>query len=153
MEAQSKDLDLPQELEYLKDFIPDLRVDPSVRARYATPHERASIIESIREGVGLMKFASQAVEVNYCRIKRLLEKKMEVPEGDARGVLIDTLYRLEGVIHVLVTLSRELDSAWRILRGHELWEIQEEERKRIRLEKAREARKRKKEEKAQGAEE
>ena len=148
MEVQNKVSDLPKELEHLKDFIPDLRVNPPVNAQYATPHERAVVIESLREGVGLMKFASQAVELNYCRIKNLLEEKEEISGEKARSLFIDTLYRLEGVIHVLVTLSRELDGAWRILRGHELWEKLEEERKRIRLEKARQARKCKQEEKS-----
>jgi len=52
---------------------------------------------------------------------------------------------MEGVMHLLLTLSRELDAIWRALRAHHMWEVVEEERKRLRMEKMREARRRKKE--------
>jgi len=60
---------------------------------------------------------------------------------------------MEGVMHLLLTLSRELDAIWRSLRAHHMWEVVEEERKRLRMEKIREARRRKREQKAtQGGE-
>ena len=134
------DLGLPESLRQVEDHLPDMRVDPPAEARFVPLPERTSAIEVLREGAGLARFASQAVEINYERVRGLLEKGEEISGREARDVLVDVLYRLEGVIHVLVTLSREMDFSWRVLREHELWERAELERKRLRTERARRGR-------------
>ncbi len=77
---------------------------------------------------------------------RILERGEELP-GDCRLILTEYLLKLEGVIHVSMTLVREFGVIWAALRAHELWEMLEAERKRIRAEMRLKNRKSKREEK------
>jgi len=130
--AVSKD-DRLRVLEELGDYIADFRETKPIEPTYLPPEKRQELVEMIREGVGLLKFAYEGTQKLYDDVTRILERGEELP-GDCRFILTEFLLKLEGVIHVSMTLVREFGVVWAGLRAHELWEMLEAERKRIRAE-------------------
>ncbi len=130
--AVSKD-DRLRVLEELRDYIADFRETKPIQPTYLPPEKRQELVEMIREGVGLLKFAYEGTQKLYDDVTRILERGEELP-GDCRFILTEFLLKLEGVIHVSMTLVREFGAIWAGLRAHELWEMLEAERKRIRTE-------------------
>ena len=129
--------------ERYEDVIPDLRVDPPLEPRFLSLSVRDATLESLRETVGLIKFQTKALLVAYRDMLTSLKEADDGQRVDWRTVVRSYLLNMEGVMHLLLTLSRELDAIWRSLRAHHMWEVVEEERKRLRMEKMREARRRK----------
>ncbi len=130
--AVSKD-DRLRVLEELRDYIADFRETKPIEPTYLPPEKRQELVEMIREGVGLLKFAYEGTQKLYDDVTRVLERGEELP-ADCRFILTEFLLKLEGVIHVSMTLVREFGAIWAGLRAHELWEMLEAERKRIRAE-------------------
>ena len=130
--AVSKD-DRLRVLEELRDYIADFRETKPIEPTYLPPEKRQELVEMIREGVGLLKFAYEGTQKLYDDVTRILERGEELP-ADCRFILTEFLLKLEGVIHVSMTLVREFGAIWAGLRAHELWEMLEAERKRIRAE-------------------
>jgi len=123
----------------------DLRVDPPVEPQFLPLTTREAALESLRENIGLLKFSSDAIQRAYFEMYQALEKAKAGDEVNWENVVRYLLLKTDGIIHVTVTLSTELDEIWRHLKAHLMWEFLEEERKRLRMEKIREARRKKKE--------
>ena len=130
--------------ERYNDVIPDLRVDPPLEPQFLFLAARVATLESLRENIGLIKFQMNALLAAYRDTLTALKEADEGRRVDWGKVVRSYLLNMEGVMHLLLTLSRELDAIWRALRAHHMWEVVEEERKKLRAERMREARRRKK---------
>jgi len=108
-------------VEALGDFVPDFRAAKPVEPRPLSPHEKEEIIEAMREGVGLLRMASQSAQWTYAKLEELLKLPPEKLKGPkTRDVLVEYLLRLEGFIHVFETLAREFGTYWAHLRADQL---------------------------------
>ena len=148
-------LDPETRLKELEDHFLDLRSTKPIEPQYVSPELRQEMIEAIREGVGLLKFAYESIYKLYLDVGGLIELcQAKGLDDNFRTVLTDLLLKLEGVIHVTKTLTDEFGDIWAGLRAHELWEMLQAERKRLQAEmraRARRSRKKAQDEETQDA--
>lgn len=133
--------------ERYKDVIPDLRVHPPLEPRFLSLSQRDAVLESLRENIGFIKFSYTGLVLSYRDMLAALKEASEGQKVDWEKIVRRFLMEVDGMLHLMLTLSRNLDAIWRNLRSHHMWEILEEEKKRLRVEKMREARRRKREQK------
>jgi len=124
---------MKERIENLDTYLADFRETKPIEPIYLSPDQRAVQIEAIREGVGLLRFSWEGLNKLYDELESYLEKNPHLPE-DQKKILLDFLLRAEGLIHITKTLVKEYSAIWAALRAHELWEMLEGERKRLRAE-------------------